>query len=244
MNVPKDDANKQIREIIRSSASDSASTALRTETAAFAAKTFVEVGNDIHLSGHLLGTDRRDGKSPFGHGSDEAVGVSVLLRIGGQLVSASADLLTQGRPYAGAALLRQVVEVEYLAWAFETRDGDAERWLRSDRDIREDFFRPAKLRSSAQGRFRSQDYGYHCEFGGHPVPTAGILLSDDIETPQLFLSDLIGHTGRIWDHLVRWAHRTEPHGRFILSKSDAVLERFQAWKRSDALAHLPAPPQQ
>jgi hypothetical protein len=53
--------------------------------------------------------------------------MSVLLRIGSQLISASAELLTEGRPYAGAALPRQIIEIEYLAWAFETRDRDVER---------------------------------------------------------------------------------------------------------------------
>jgi hypothetical protein len=65
--------------------------------------------------------------------------MSVLLRISSQLISASAKLLTEGRPYAGAALLRQIVEIEYLAWAFESRDKDAERWLRSDREFARDF---------------------------------------------------------------------------------------------------------
>jgi hypothetical protein len=35
-----------------------------------------------------------------------------------------------------------MVEIEYLAWAFESRDRDAERWLRSDKDDQHDFFKP------------------------------------------------------------------------------------------------------
>jgi len=65
--------------------------------------------------------------SPFGHGSDEAVAVSLLLRIGSELVSAAADLFSDGRHYAAAALVRQVVEIEYLAWAFETNDKEGKR---------------------------------------------------------------------------------------------------------------------
>src|ERR1700730_3113518 len=70
-------------------------------------------------------------------------------------------------------LLRQMVEIEYLAWAVETRGGDGERWLRSDQQQRQSFCTPVKLRKAAQGRFRGKDYGYHCELGGHPVPRAG-----------------------------------------------------------------------
>jgi len=66
--------------------------------------------------------------------------VSVLLRIAGQLISSIAALFADGRQYAAAALLRQMVEIEYLAWAFETRDRDGERWLRSDQKQRQEFF--------------------------------------------------------------------------------------------------------
>jgi hypothetical protein len=160
----------------------------------------------------------------------------------GQLVSASADLLVQGRPYAGAALLRQIVEIEYLAWAFGTRDRDAERWLRSDKSQREDFFRPAKLRQAAQGLFRSQDYGYHCELGGHPVPIATLLLNDDDSTPQLLLSDLLGHAGRIWDHFVGYAKKNEMYHPIFLAEAHSMSQRFQKWKTVDLLCALPPPP--
>ncbi len=242
MNTQTNAQTDLVKQAIRLHASDPSQSKVRYDVAIFASQVFLEVGNQIYATGHIFGSDRKDGKSPFGHGSDEAVGVSVLLRIANQLVAAAADLLTSGRPYAGAALLRQLVEVEYLAWAFETRDGDAERWLRSDREIREDFFRPAKLRQAAQGKFRSKDYGYHCEFGGHPVPGAGVLLSEDEATQQLLLSDLNGHAGRIWDHLVGWAYKNDIHGTFILNKSDEMLLRFQEWKRIDQLSGLPAPP--
>jgi hypothetical protein len=66
------------------------------------------------------------------------------LRISAELVSASTDLFGDGRHYAAAALLRQLVELEYLAWAIETRHEDAEKWLRSSRVERESFFKPAK----------------------------------------------------------------------------------------------------
>lgn len=70
-----------------------------------------------------------------------------------QLTSASAELLIGGRPHAGAALLRQIVKVEYLSWAFKTRDEDAAVWQRSDRRTREEFFRPVKLRNVAAANF-------------------------------------------------------------------------------------------
>ena len=175
-------------------------------------------------------------------GDDETLAVSVLLRIAGQLVSASADLFSDGRPYAAAALLRQMVEIEYLAWAFETRDGDAKRWLRSEQQTRQEFFKPSKLRAAAgHGTFRGKDYGYHCELGGHPVPQASILLEGDKAIGQLLLSDLLGHVGRIWDHLCGWA-RSNENGAPVLRRSREMSKRFHAWKSNDLLVDLPPPP--
>lgn len=214
---------------------------MRKDLALHSSKVFLEVGTQLHALGHIVGSDRKEGKSPFGHGNDEVVGMSVLLRIGSQLISASAELLTEGRPYAGAALLRQIVEIEYLVWAFDSRDKDAERWLRSDRKIRESFFKPAKLREASKGRFRGKDYSFHCELGGHPVPTGSILLRNEISTTELLLSDLLGHVGRIWDHFIGWAKRHEDYTATFKSNAIEMSKRFAEWKTNDSLTELPAP---
>jgi len=169
------------------------------------------------------------------------VAVSLLLRVAGPLVSASADLFTDGRHYAAAALLRQLVEVEYLAWAFDARDSDAERWLRSTAEERRDFFAPAKLRKAAQGKFRSQDYGHHCEMGGHPVPSSAILLNGDEINCQLLLSDLLGHTGRIWDHLLDWS-ANQSWALPLHKRKELMFSAYVAWKKVDKLLELPPPP--
>ena len=207
----------RIAALVRASAADLEQRRVRSELATYAAIVFAESGKRLRVGPYVFRTDRVDGKSPVNSDNDEAVAISVLLLIASQLISASAELLVGGRPYAGAALLRQVVEVEYLAWAFETRDEDAATWLRSDKKLREKFFRPAKLREAAKGKFRGRDYGFHCELGGHPVPQGTILLDNDIGTAQLLLSDLLGHAGRIWDHLVRWAYEHDRYGRMILT---------------------------
>lgn len=228
-------------EKVRQAATSAKLRRLRHSLAALSAKNLLAAGRELHVAGHIIGSDRVKGHSPFGHGSDEVVAVSVLLRICAQLTSASADLFKDGRSYAAAALLRQLVEVEYLAWAIESRDRDGERWLRSTKEERETFFRPAKLRQAAAGKFRGKDYGYHCELGGHPVPTANILLNDDAVVAQLLLSDLLGHVGRIWDHLVGWARRNDLGGP-ILSRSAAMSRRFALWKQQDLLVGIQPPP--
>jgi len=232
-----------ISERIRHAGKDPQLVACRAELARFAAQEFQSAGEELHVFGHIIGPDGAAGTSPRGHGSDETVGVSVILRIASQLVSASADLFMDGRAYAAAALTRQIVEIEYLAWAFESRDGDAERWLRSTRQERESFFRPVKLREAAKGRFRGVDYSYHCELGGHPVPGGTVLLQDgEAAASQLLLSDVLGHTGRIWDHIVGWA-RNNDHGGPVLSRNMKMVERFKVWKEQDPLVELPPPPE-
>ena len=182
----------------------------RVTLAKFTAQVFDKIGTLLHVSGHIVGPDRKSGASPFGHGSDETVAIALLLRIASELIAASTDLFMTGKAYAAAALIRQMVEVEYLAWAFETRNHEAERWLRSNKDERQEFFTPAKLRKAAGDRFRSKDYGYHCELGGHPVPTSAVLLNGETSVSQMLLSDSLGHAGRIWDHLVGWACLQNP----------------------------------
>jgi len=164
---------------MRIAAADETTIGVRQDLARFTSQAFAKTGELLHVFGHIIGSDRVEGRSPLGHGSDETVAVSLLLRIGSELVSASTGLFADGRHYAASALLRQLVEIEYLAWAFETRDQEGERWVRSTKSERQSFFTPAKLRKAAGGRFRSEDYGFHCELGGHPVPGSTLLLKDD-----------------------------------------------------------------
>ena len=165
-----DQESEKYKAMARTSAADPVQVAGRFQLARATAETFSSAGIELQAIGQIFGLDRVKGLSPASNGSDELVAVSLLLRVAGQLVSASVDLFGDGRHYAAAALLRQLVEIEYLAWAFEARDSDAERWLRSTAEERRDFFTPAKLRKAAQGKFRSKDYGHHCEMGGHRVP--------------------------------------------------------------------------
>lgn len=234
-------AIEKYKSLAQTSAIEPGQMVARRELAEFTAKTFEAVGSELHLVGHMLGTDRKSGVSPFGHGNDEIVAVSLLLRIAAQLTSASNDLFADGRHYAAAALLRQLVEIEYLAWAFDARDKEAERWLRSTADDRRAFFTPAKLRQAAKGRFRSKDYGYHCELGGHPVPGSATLFKDDTVVSALLLSDLLGHTGRIWDHLLDWS-ADQPWAAAIHKRKEAMYLAYRTWEYVDQLTQLPPPP--
>jgi hypothetical protein len=239
------------REAMQQAAIDPASIAARSSYAAFTADMFKDLGEKLFVCGHILGPDRRDGVSPFGHGDDALVAVSMLLRIGSELVSGCADLVNSGRHYAGAALVRQLVEVEYLAWAFEKKDEESRRWLRSTRKQRQTFFTPAKLRKAAGGHFRAADYSFHCELGGHPVPGSWRLLNDAEVAGQLMLSDCLCHSTHIWNHFLGWATSYDVYDKgfadmvFGSDASARAVEmrlRNDEWKRRDRLTDLPPPP--
>jgi hypothetical protein len=226
---------------IRRAAADVELARVRAELAGFSAQTFHDVGRLLHLSGLMIGPDRVAGVSPFQNGSDETYGVALLFRITHQLIMGISVLFDSRQCYAGAALLRQLVEVEYLAWAFKTRDRDAERWLRSSKSERETFFSPRKIRAAANGKFRGQDYGYHCELGGHPTPLARSLLDDDGTMSQVLLTDLLHHVQQIWIHLMGWVENVHKDD-YITERNNAMLEKYMHWARVDPLHSLPPSP--
>ena len=69
-----------LTERIRLAAHDATLKILRRELALDNSRTFSDVGNALHTMGHIIGSDRVRGVSPFGHGSDETVAVSLLLQ--------------------------------------------------------------------------------------------------------------------------------------------------------------------
>jgi hypothetical protein len=120
-----------VLEAIRSAATNPDLVSLRVELAGFTARIFLDAGRLLEVDGVPLGNDGVEKTSPFGNGSDEVIGVALLLKISSQIISGSTMLFGSGHCYAAAALVRQIVEVEYLAWAFANREGDAQRWLHS-----------------------------------------------------------------------------------------------------------------
>ena len=201
--------------------------AIRHDLADFTAKQFKETSNELI---------NREQKA-----NEVENAVSLILNIGSSLILGANQLFKNDNAYAAAALVRQLVEIEYLAWAFENDENEARKWFLSDKEQRMKFFTPAKLRKAAQGKFRSKDYGYHCELGGHLVPNAGVLLENANIQAQLLLSDMLGHSGRIWDHLIGWAEQNnnqEP----ISSRKEKMLSQYISWKKSDITTQMPPPP--
>lgn len=166
---------------------------------------FTDIAVRLSTFGHILGPDRAEGRSSRGHGSDEVVGVATLLQIAGELCAGAVPALDGNQQYVGAALLRQLVEVEYLMWSYAAGKADAKEWLDSDRDTRRRIFSAKHLRDRAGERFNWLDYAHHCDQGGHPTPMAALLLGGREPLGQLLLGDLLLHTWRTWDSVVTWS---------------------------------------
>lgn len=235
------------RELVRRHAIDPNLSVLRLSTATTAASSLRDAGRRLHLIGHVFGDGRISGKSQRGNGNDAQVGVGVLAQICADLLDASASLLSGVNHYAGAALLRQVVEVEYLTWAFANDKRDAEDWLNSTHKDRSEFFTPARLRDISDGRFSASDYRHHCEQGGHPVPRAIPLLGNpDTAMAQMLLVDLLLHSWRTTDNLTGWVSGAEA-AESVAGSLDSAQQRFSSWGRADPLYEWtivapPAPP--
>jgi hypothetical protein len=162
---------------------------------------FSAYGHELYYFGSFLGPDRVKGRTHRGYGDDRVVAFGALLEIAGELGGGATALLDESRLYAAAALLRQLVEVEYLLWAFSANEEVARDWLQSDRDTLLKFFSPATIRGRSNGEFRASEYQFHCNFGGHPSPDSTRLLvpHGHCLPAGVIWADLANHLQRIWD---------------------------------------------
>lgn len=94
--------------------------------------------------------------------------------------------LLPGNPYAASALVRQMVEVEYLSWTCAHDSEEVVDWLTSNRERRLARWQPRQLRKRAGDVFDEEDYRGHCEMGGHPTPVGIAALTGDL--PRAFPS--------------------------------------------------------
>lgn len=196
-----------------------------------------EVGKVLWVTGYIIGPDRKSGTSPFKFGDDRAVGIATVAQIGGELSQGAVLLLKAGNQYAASALVRQIVEIEYLAHAFADEHGKAADWLRSDRKERRSFWSPGKLRERAGGIFIPSDYWRHCELGGHPTMEGMALLPEHSGLNPVYLwADLAVHLVSVWNSVVRSAERLLGGPIPEKWKLPDVGAAVEAWRNADGLS--------
>lgn len=199
-------------------------------------------GKALWIGGSMIGPDRAEGNSPFEFGSDATVGLATVLQIGGELVGGGIALHGEGNRYSAAALTRQLVEVEYLAWAFGEDEEEAERWMRSSSQERREMWQPRHLRERADGRFRGVDYGLHCGQGGHPSPE-GIQLLPEHYSPaasaKLWFTDMVIHGHSVWRYaLAAGARLAHLETLESLDETRELAEVEERWRGMDPFLDL------
>lgn len=188
----------------------------------------------LEVHGWLVGPDN--------HGTDrprdlDVYGLSLLAAIAHELTSSALLLHEQDRSYAASALTRQLVEVEYLTWAFEHDPTAAREWIAADRSNRLTDWSPRALRERSNGRFKPRDYHSHCEIGGHPTTRGQFLLRP--LSPLVadgLLADVANHAFAIWQSLNR--AYLERHGQ---SLPEDPSENVQRWLNTVAFLGMDVP---
>lgn len=233
---------QEIRAKFAEAETDEAGRCAREEVCRKLGTTLRDGGELLWVGGYTLGTDRRDGESPFGFGNDATVGLATVIQVGAELTQGAVTLFEREGLYAGAALVRQLVEVEYLAWAFAEDQAEAMDWMRSDKDERLARWQPRHIRKRSGGRFRASDYGSHCDRGGHPTPNSTALLSGHSnESLAMWWVDLAHHALSTWEYGIVAAPKLEVDYTDQLTdiaKRNDLQAAITAWRERDKLVAL------
>jgi hypothetical protein len=232
-----------IRSAVRQAASDGQAMATRRALCRVLVGAFESAGQTLRLGGHIIGDGRADGTSPLGNGDDGTVALGYISCTCASLISGATDLLERGNCYAASALNRQLVELEYLSWAFAEDHDEAANWLRSDRAERMKRWQPRHMRERSNGLFRGSDYGNHCEIGGHPTPSGVRALNTDHmdRTMELMYSETATHGLSAWEYLrvaVRGWRYTPDDGDWATTTAlvETIEHAAKAWRTHDHLA--------
>jgi len=202
---------------------------LRKKTAFLTTQAFSLVGQALRSRTDLTNDD-----------SEAILAMGTLLQMAGELGFAASRMLSGKEHYAGCALLRQIVEIEYLTWTFKEGHGSVTDWLNSTHEERMRVFSPRQLRSNSKGRFLFKDYQDHCEQGGHPVPRGIPLLGgQEIGMAQVMLVDLLTHCWRTWDQVCQWFIKLDnAHEIGFPSAGAKISYWFNEWGTQDPIYAL------
>lgn len=137
---------------------------------------------------------------------DENVrGLSMVLDMCADMASSTNRLYQDTHWYSGTALVRQIIEAEYLLSIFSLDITQASVWTNATAQELRKWWKPADMRKRLNGEFDEKEYWDHCERGGHPVPTAYPLLAHSRGSiDQRFCwVDFAVHMRRLFEALIR-----------------------------------------
>lgn len=152
-----------------------------------------------------------------------------------ELAEAAVVMAEKRRTYAVAAVIRQLIECEYLLTLFDQDLDHARRWRESTPDEIRESFTPAKMRRLV-GKFSNEEYWTHCSTGGHPAPKGARLLEklDPARQSWPYTSaeltiDLGLHLQRIWAAVD--ALLMKHHVRYERVRAEERRRAEDAWLR-------------
>lgn len=175
---------------------------------------------------YLSGVFREDAKTK---------GLTLVVEMAGELATGCGELYKAELWYAGSAMLRQLVETQYLLALFSADPTSAETWQNATPEELRKWWTPAAMRAKSQGRFQDQEYWQHCELGGHPVPAGARLLRNrDSRLDRRYLwLDLAHHLQRIWADVERCFFAFGYGGRLNEAAYEAARAALETWIRVD-----------
>lgn len=97
---------------LQEAAENPAARQLRRDLVRELADEAANAGDLLRVTGHLLGSGRVDGSSPFGNGDDGLVALGYTATTLASLLRGIELLVRASQYYPAAALIRQLVEVE------------------------------------------------------------------------------------------------------------------------------------
>lgn len=136
--------------------------------------------------------------------NDVALGTALLCHIASDLISSIHALCDSKRFYSVAALLRQLIEVEYLAFLGYIEPLRVAEWYRLPPEQIRRQFSPKQMRRASGGLFADHEYWVHCVTGGHPHPNGRILLAEYsplLDPSAATVPDACHHISPLWNSI-------------------------------------------
>ena len=189
-------------------------------------------------------------------GAVAGVGFATLTEMAAELAEGAARLYRAKLWYAGAALVRQLLECGYLLALAGDNPEEAEAWFAASPTEVRTRFMPKHTRPRATKTFRDSEYYSHCDHGGHPNPAARTLLrGHDYLSPvpaESQWADLALHMAETWEAFCAALPHYDPRlipGDDLYSPDRApdgrteIAQLLDEWRSVDALSSRIPPPQ-
>jgi len=232
MTDPGNDSNRhRVLAQLKAAVSDYGAHELRINCSASVANGLATTGKVIYVSGWLLKSRQMES-------------LGTLAEMAGELALEAVAAYKNQRWYAGAALVRQLIEAEYLVFLISLEPSVAEEWLAATPEKMRKEFTPARMRARANGMFRDKEYWLHCDLGGHPAPSARHLLAshpDPIGSKEIHWLDLAQHLDRLWSHFCRALLSADAFDAVPKEVLFQVGKAVAEWREGDSHREIEAP---